>query len=380
MLITLIWFFISIASRLIPPLVPIIIEDLGTTAFLVGIALTAERIAKAVVEFPSGRVGDQLTRSTVLLGCITFVIAGVTILSIAFSYLLFLVGMIVLGLGRGMYAPTSRALLSDLFTEKRGRAFGINMLGSEVAGIAGAGIAIVIVEVALWQTAFFPIALVLAPLLVAFYFLSRESICVSTVTLDVRETGTRLFTIPSIRWVLIVYSLYVVAASGVSTFLPLFLIEVHDVSFGVASSAFALLYAAGVIAKPLGGSLSDYIPRLYTAGGSLALASSGLAVLVVAPSAAVAILGVFVYGLGYRGAPPDLQAYLMDRFPDDSMGGDLGAMRTVYLLVGSFGPAYAGFAASTIGFTAAFINFLLFYVFGAIVLLWMALGWGPEMS
>lgn len=371
-LLTVIWFCLSLTSRLLPPLLPAIIDDLAITAFLAGVALTVERVVRAVTEYPSGRLADQQSRTTALLACIAFVIIGVLILGLAVSYALLIIGLVVFGIGRGMYAPAARALLSDLFREKRGRAFGINMMGSELSGIAGAGIAILIVVVATWRAAFLPLAILLIPLLLAFYLLSREPIRLGSVSLNVNATGVRLWGDRSIRWLLIVYSLYVLAASGVSTFLPLFLIEVHGVSFAFASSVFALLYAVGLLSKPASGFLSDLFPRLIVGGGGLALGAAGLGLLIIAPLELIAVAGVIIYALGYRGVAPALQAYLMDTFPDQSMAGDLGAMRTIYLLIGSLGPGYAGLTASLFGFIPAYTSFLLFYLIGATILLWFA--------
>ncbi len=374
LLITAVWLCVSLTSRLLPPLLPVIVDDLAITAFLAGAAITAQRMAQAGMEYPSGRFADSVSRTTVLLGCIAFAIIGLVLLSLATTYLILFVALVVFGIGHGMYAPSSRALLADMFRTKRGLAFGINMMGSEVAGILGAGIAIVVVAVATWRAAFLPIALLLIPLFVAVFLISREPTAVQSVTLDLRPTVGRILGDSTLRLVLVVYSLYVLAASGVATFLPLFLIEVHGVSFAIASAAFALLYVVGILVKPVGGYLSDMLPRLRVAGGSLVIAAGGLGILVVAPSTLVALGGVVVYAAGYRGLPPGLQAFLMDRFPDEHMAGDLGAMRTVYMFIGSLGPAYAGLAAGTVGFVPAFVSFLLFYLIGSAILLWVSRG------
>ena len=55
--------------------------------------------------------------------------------------------------------------------------------------------------------------------------------------------------------------------------------------------------------------------------------------------------------MAYR---PVMQAYLMDSFPTDSMGGDLGAMRTVYIGLGALGPTYVGAVAELLDFRGAF--------------------------
>lgn len=44
------------------------------------------------------------------------------------------------------------------------------------------------------------------------------------------------------------------------------------------------------------------------------------------------------------------------------MGGDLGAIRTIYLTVGSLGPGYTGLVISTFGFVAAYTSLLLFFL------------------
>ena len=372
LVVTALWLCLSLTNRLLPPLLPAIIADLAISATLAGLAMTGHRIASAAVEYPSGRVADDHSRTFVLVVCVGLSILGIALLAGSTTYLLFLSALLVFGIGRGMYAPASRALLSDMYRRRRGAAFGINMMGSELAGILGAGIAVLIVAVATWRAAFLPLALVLVPLLIAFAVISREPMRYGRVRLGVRETSTRILADSALRWVLLVYCLYVLAASGISTFLPLFLIEVHDVSFAVASGAFALLYVMGILAKPASGYLSDVLPRLYVAGGSLVLAAFGVALLVAAPIVPVAIAAVAVYAVGYRGLPPGLQAYLMDRFPDESMAGDLGAMRTVYLSVGALGPAYAGLAADTVGFVPAFLSFMGCYVVAAGVLLWLS--------
>jgi hypothetical protein len=52
--------------------------------------------------------------------------------------------------------------------------------------------------------------------------------------------------------------------------------------------------------------------------------------------------------------PPVLQAYLMDAFPTESMGGDLGGMRTVYIGLGSLGPTVIGAVADVASLTLGF--------------------------
>lgn len=292
------------------------------------------------------------------------------------TYGVFIAGVLAFGVGFGLFSPASRALLSDVFMEKRGIAFGFHLMGGDLAGILAAGIAIVIVSIATWRAAFLPLAIALVPILLVFYWVSREPITLEPVEFGIRETGVRLFKDPSLRWMLVVYSLFVGGSSGVISFLPTFLIDVHGFSFAFASSAFALVYAIGIVAKPVSGTLSDRMPRPPVAGGSLILAAIGMFMVVMAPLQWLVIVGIVGYALGQRGVPPALQAFLMDRFPDETMGGDLGAMRTIYMSIGSLGPGLTGFIASTFGFVSAYLTLLTFFLLGGLIILWFSVtGW-----
>lgn len=66
--------------------------------------------------------------------------------------------------------------------------------------------------------------------------------------------------------------------------------------------------------------------------------------------------------------PPVAQAYLIEQFPDDDVGGAFGLSRTGYVLVGSLGPTLVGLGSETVGYDATFAAFGVGLV-GASVLL-----------
>lgn len=373
-LITGISLLLSLSSRLLPPLLPAIMDDLAITAFLAGSALTIEQFVKAGAEYPSGKSADQLSRTTVLVVCVGTVIVSLLLMSIAVSYVLFLLGVAILGLGRGMYMPPARALLADLFKEKRGRAFGVNELGVELAGILGAIGAIGVLAVSTWRGAFLPLAVLFVPFLAGLIILSMEPITLGSVSLELHKTLRRVLRVRMYRRLLLVYSLFSIGVIGVTAFLPTFLIETHSFSVATASSAYALLFFVGFFTKPTSGYVSDLVPRLHVASAALFVAGVGLALLIYSSYYWLIILGVIVFAAGTRGVTPPLESFLMDRFPAERMGGDFGAIRTLYLLVGSIGPGFAGFAASTMGYVTAFSSFIVFFLVGGILLVGLSLG------
>lgn len=106
--------------------------------------------------------------------------------------------------------------------------------------------------------------------------------------------------------------------------------------------------------KPIAGNLGDRVSRELLAPAALGLAATMLAAVILATDPIVTAGAVVLFAAGLMPFPPVMQAYLMDSFPTDSMAGDLGAMRTLYIGVGSLGPTFVGAVADIRGFTPAF--------------------------
>lgn len=356
---------VQVGKHVLSPLLPAIIADLAITPVEAGLALSVNNFATALGQYPSGRLSDRLSRKTVLLASLLVTFVGVAVLANAVTYGLFVLGAVTIGAGWGLYPTAARALLSELFVRRRGQAFGLHMVSSDISGVAAAGLAVALLAVATWQAAFLPILVVIGLLAALLQWWSRESVVLRRVDLGVRDTVARIGGHPNLRRLLVAYSLYLFVIQGVLGFLPTFLQATHDVSTAVASAAFALLFVVGLGAKPLAGNLSDTLPRPFVAASSLLVAAVGMGLLVATPSLPVVFLGVVVFAVGYKAFGPVMQAHLMDSFPDASMGGDLGAIRTVYLLFGSLGPVYVGAVASRVSYHAAFASFGAFYLVAA---------------
>lgn len=371
LILTLGFFIITMGRRLLPPLLPEIIDTLGITSFGAGIALSVFTVVRASAQYPGGRYADQLSRTTVLLVSFALAIIGFSLLAATIQYAMLLLGVAVIGAASGLFVPANRALLSDLFEAKRGQAFGINMSASDITGIVAAGLAIAVVDLASWQTAFLLVILPTAIILVVFAWVSQEPITITRAQLGLRETVSRLFGKKRFRLVVAAYSLRSFATSGVTNFLPVFLIATQGFSFEFASGAYALRFVVGIVAKPVSGVLGDRVSRPGIAIVSLLVTGTGIGLLVIAPSGMVAIGGIILYALGQKSFGAPMQAYLMDSFPDASMGGDLGATRTTYMGLASLGPAVIGFLADVASFPIAYASTLLLLLFASGIILWI---------
>jgi MFS family permease len=374
------WAAIQTGRLVLSPLLPTVMADLAVTEFQAGVAFTTLWGLYALCQYPSGRLSDELTRKSLLVAGLSLVVAGFAVLASAPNYPAFLVGAVVVGAGAGLYPTPARALVSDLFVERRGQAFGLHTASGDVGGAAAAGLAIAALALAGWRSAYAPVVAVLAAVALALHLWGREAYVRPAVDResvvaglsDAAATARRLWKNPRMRWLLLAYALYAFTWQSAAGFLPTFLRASKGFPAGLASGGFAALFVVGAAVKPLSGALGDRFPRAGVAAGALVVAACALAGLLTASSTLAVGIAVVVFAGGLMSYPPVMQALLMDTFPDGSMGGDLGAARTVYIGLGSLGPSYVGFVAGRVSYAAAFAGLLVCLLVSAAVVVGLA--------
>jgi len=358
---------IQLGRQLLPNLMPAIVDDLAISPFLAGVALSVLLGFHALLQFPGGRLSDRLSRKTVLAGSLSISIVGYTILFTAGSYPLFLLGLAFAGIGSGLFYTPMRSLLADLYVARRGQAFGVSQAAGSAGGVLAAVLAAGVLVQFTWRVAFVPLLGTFVLVAFVLHSVGRESYVVASVSLRPGETVRRLLRDRQIRWLLLAYSLYTFAFLGVIGFLPTFLRVEKGFSTPLASLGFAALSATGMAVMPLAGRLSDQISRTTVGASALAVSTAGLLILLVTASLIPVLLGVVCFATGMSAYAPTMQAYLMDLFPEESIGGDFGAVKTIYTTAGSLGPTYVGFAAGQTDYVVAFGGFVLALGAGAII-------------
>lgn len=366
------WLAIQAGRLVTSPLLPQIKDALQIGDARAGFALTVLWGLYALLQYPSGRLSDQLSRKTLLVSGLALAAAGFVVLASAPTYAVFLLGAVIVGVGAGLFPTAARALVSDLYVEKRGRAFGLHTASGDIGGVTAAGVAAVVLAVAVWRVGYLPMIVVLAGVALALHAWSRESYVVERPDLAIRATGRRLFADGTMRWLLVGYTLYAFTWQATAGFLPTYLTAGKQFDQGIAALAFAVLFGVGAVVKPLAGYLGDHVPRPVLAPASLLLGAVALAAVVLADTPLLVVGAVVVFAAGLMSFPPVMQAYLMDLFPDESAGGDLGAMRTVYIGLGSIGPTFVGATATAFDYRLAFWVLVTCLAASAVLIRWVA--------
>mgnify|MGYP002760162999 CR=1 FL=1 len=362
------WAVLQFGRMLLSPLLPAIITDLGITEATAGIVLAAFQIVYAVTQYPSGEFSDQWTRATLIVPAFAVLVIGFALFDIVNGLGMFVVAAVVTGIGKGLFSIPSRALLSDLFTTNRGRALGIYAAGTDVGGIAAAGVATVTVTYASWRTPFLPVAILLGILATWYVFMNRERYALERTTLDIGGTVSGLIQHSRQRETLIAFALFYFMVGGVVNFYPTYLTQTKDFSAELASLTFALIFIVGLIIKPSAGMLGDRLSRIGIAITGLLIAAVALSVVTVISTPIYIWIITSILAIGYKTGFPLADAIILDGAPSDGMGADLGAARALFLGANAIGPAYVGIVATYANYEIAFGGLAVCLLFAAAIL------------
>ncbi|WP_049986182.1 MFS transporter [Halobellus rufus] len=362
------WALLQTGRYLLSPLLPTIIVDLGITEATAGIALAVFQGTYALVQYPSGEYSDRWNRTTLIVPGLAILVAGFALFGLTTGLAMFLVAATITGVGKGLFAIPSRALLSDLFTTNRGRALGIYAAGTDLGGLVSSGIAVLALTYATWRTPFFPVALALAVLAVVFASVTREPYEVGSRSLELRSTVARLVQSASQRETILAFSLFYFMVGGFINFAPAYLAQAKGFSDSLAGLTFAIVFAVGFAVKPTAGTLGDRFSRRGIAVSGLLIAAASLLALVAASSNLAIWAAVALLALGYKTGFPLADAIILDGAPADGMGADLGAARAIFLSANALGPAYVGIVATYVSYDVAFGGFVVCLVAAAALL------------
>ena len=132
--------FVGIGTQMVPTMGAIIVTQMVGTAYLVGLAASLQNVSRFLIAYPIGWVADTLGRRVALwfghaLCTIGAVIIGISVLWM--SLWLFIVGMLLMGLGVGA-GQQLRLAAADLYPPaRRAEGLGYVLTGSLVGALGG---------------------------------------------------------------------------------------------------------------------------------------------------------------------------------------------------------------------------------------------------
>jgi len=162
-----------------------------------------------------------------------------------------------------------------------------------------------------------------------------------------------------------------ITQGGIMAFLPLYLAK--DLGYNPWWVGFSMfvLQAAGFVAAPVAGHLSDKVGRRNVIMSSMIMTGAVLAMMFFAGGTSLFVLFVAMLGCFLFAIRPVLQAWLLDATPKDMGGSAIGVMFGIQSLGAAAGPLVCGMIADRWGllmtfwflaFTIIVANMLVFFM------------------
>jgi MFS transporter, FSR family, fosmidomycin resistance protein len=366
---------------------PYLAKDLGLTYSEVGILMGWNSFSSFFVNLPGGIIVDMVGKIGLLLG-IALALTGIPYFFLGFSpsYAVAMIVVTFVGTGSNLWHPAAFSFLAKRYQDRKGFAIAVHVMGGNI----GNTLAPLVIGVALTFLAWRQVLMLnLIPgILMGFVLWGLLAKAGKIEAQDkgkepsLKEYWTAVKTMVRNKGILLLCLLSGMRAmtqNGLSTFLPIYL--AHDLMYSPALVGIYLTVfrAAGILATPISGTLSDRRGRRPVLAAGLLTSSVILVALAILRVklffvGGLAILGFFLFSLS-----PVMLAWMMDLAPKKAGGTTVSALFGVQSLFAGFAPPVCGFIADRFGLLYSFY-FLAATIFAANFLVYLIPEKPPEQK
>ena len=369
-------------SIVVPPVIPLLVSDLGITYGQGGFLLTVFFVMYSLFQLPAGVVADRVGKRRIMVVGLLGMAGGVLLSSTADTYGTLLVGQAIAGIGGSTFHPTGMSIISDVETDTtEGKAMGVfgfgGALGTLCAPLVVGGIAALAGwELALASAAVLGIAVTLAMVpLMADPVEDEDGDDPPVRTDGSRPTSSggvvasvkRLVGVPFTRGTVLLFAMTLLLSTqhrAIQTFTTSYVVAETGASVSLGNLTFFTLLLGGSLSSLWAGDLADRVNRpllgLATAVATAVLVGATLLVpdllgdlpvelVLVVLAVWFALIGVTMY------ASYPVKNALISGQADAAYSGSLfGVMQTASALGSAGGPAVFGALADRWGVAGAF--------------------------
>lgn len=296
----------------LPPLFPILKDELGVGYVGLGLVMSVFYVASGVAQTVSGFLVDHFGARRVLLGGVTLLSGSMALVGCAGSYATMLPLMALAGLGNSVFHPADFAIFNASIARGRlGRAYGVHGVSGNLGSVLGPLVVVGLTALFGWRAALLITGV--GGLGVA-VLLAGQGRLLADHRAETAEAGVRPGLAGDVRLLLATpivmafayFTLSATSTSGLHTFSVSALVAIYETSLALATgalTAYLLGNAAGIL---LGGIVADRTSRhdlVASAGmflGAVLAASIGTG----APAAAAVPVLMALIGFCKGGTAP----------------------------------------------------------------------------
>jgi len=360
-------------------LLPLIGAELGLSYSQIGSILTCQFAAGAISNIPGGIFVDTVGRKGLLMAVALFWI-GFPYLLMGFShaYWMMLACATLLGIGNNLWHPTAIPWLATRFPERRGLVMSFHSMGGNVGDAIAPLVVGALLTVLNWRDVVLVNVVpgIVMSVLILGYIGRIHNAERSNASSAKKPSGAASFqsfaallTNRAVVTLSIGSTFRTMTQSALLTFIPVYLARDMGYSPVWIGACMFMLQAAGFVAAPIAGHLSDTVGRRQIIISSMSMTAVVLIAMIFTGGTIwfvllVAALGFFLYAV--RAV---LQAWLLDATPPGLGGSAIGILFGAQAAGAAIGPICAGLLADRYGIMAAFYflaatiivaNFLVF--------------------
>jgi MFS family permease len=352
-------------------LLPLIGNELGLSYSQIGAILACQYAAGAIANVPGGIFVDTVGRKGLLMALsLAWIGFPYLVMSFSHAYWMMLACATLVGIGNNLWHPTAIPWLANRFPDRKGLVMAFHGMGANVGDATAPLVVGALLAVYSWRTVvlinILPGIVMSALILVYIGRIHNAEPAGKLVPMSIAQRLRSLGHLLKNRALVTLATgsaLRSLTQGALLAFLPLYLARDMGYSpFWIGACMFAL-QAAGFVASPIAGHLSDRVGRQQIIVSSMSM--TGVVILFMAVAGGtpwfvllVALLGFFLFAV--RAV---LQAWLLDAIPRNMGGSAIGLLFGTQAVGQALGPVSAGIVADHFGIMAAF-----YFLAGTIIL------------
>ena len=341
----------SFGMSVVGPLLAEIHNEFGVSFAALGVMLAMPSVARVIFTLPSGYLADRFPPRAALSAGMGLLAVGTTIGALAFNFAVFLVAMLVLGLGTALVFTTGMAHAVRLAApRRRGRAAARVMAGVQLGSFLSPAAGGVIASAFGWRAALL-LAAGIGYMAVVMVWLTLRSPAQSMAASPQRRLTPAALGFSRSVLSIVAFSVLLWGATlGIKTVvLPLYGSVGLDLDPAGVGLVLSLIAGVRTVVMFAAGNLIDRFGRLTILTPSVAVSTVAALLLLLQPHLATYVVFGLLYAVGgvATALPPILVA---DGVPADRVGRAMGAMQFLNdsVLVGV--PPLLGFLLDASGF------------------------------
>lgn len=352
--------FLSIGVRIaFPALSPFFSTDLGMDYSNMGLLFTSLWIGYALGHIPGGILGDKYGDRSILVASTVFAGLAIFAVSISANRILFTASTVGFGIATALFGPLRFTVLSNTFDEYKGTAVGITMAAGSVGNTVIPIFATVMASYLNWRYSFailsFPFFMVGGCLLV---WIPERSIrgVQSDTQFNWRQFKQLLHHIKqyNIHSLVAIQACFSFAFQGFTAFLPLYLIQIKDLTPSSSVLIYSMFFALSAIIQPLAGIATDKFGvknslLIFLTPGTLGLFAIPIVQGLVQLVSAIGLISI------YTGCAVITQSKIAEMLPIDMQGSGFGTLKSLWMLFGASSPILIGAIAEVNYFSSSFL-------------------------